>query len=169
MTALAAAYVLLAGGIALALLLLPGRDPADDGPLPASAPAPYSTGPQCRGAACEGLDPLRLICGIDPETLTTYRTATGAHVELRHSAKCGAAWARTWGTSTGDRLDLTVAGPTHTARVRNADDAAAYVYTAMAAAGPGSAVRACFRSASAAGGPECVTARVAPARSPSPR
>ncbi|MEU9361706.1 DUF2690 domain-containing protein [Streptomyces sp. NPDC048301] len=40
---------------------------------------------------------MRLICGIGPDTLASDRTATGAHVELRHSEKCGASWARIWG------------------------------------------------------------------------
>ncbi|MGP2436600.1 DUF2690 domain-containing protein [Streptomyces sp. JW3] len=165
MTALASAYVLLAAGVAVALLLLPDRDPADAGPRPAAAP--HSTVPPCHGTTCEGQDPLRLVCGIGPATLATHRTATGAHVELRYSAKCGAGWARTWGTAIGDRLELTGTGPTHRVRIADQEDADTYVYTGMAAARPGSTVRACFRPAAAGGEPECVTARVAPPRSPS--
>ncbi|MBT2411632.1 DUF2690 domain-containing protein [Streptomyces sp. ISL-12] len=169
LVALASVYTLLAGGTALLLLLPPARDRAADAagePLPVSVP--YSLSPRCHGAACEGRDPLRLICGIDPDTLTTSRTATGAYVELRYSETCGASWARTWGTAVGDRLDVTVSGPTHAVRVRDEADADTYVYTGMAAAGPGSTVRACFRPVSADDAPECVTARVGPARSPSP-
>ncbi|MFD5218305.1 helix-turn-helix domain-containing protein [Streptomyces tendae] len=164
MVMLTSAYVLLAGGIALALFLLPGRGTADDEPL--SAPVPHSTGPQCRGAACEGLDPIRLICGINPDTLTTYRTATGAHVELRHSRKCGASWARAWGTAIGDRVEVTAGGPAHEVRVANRDDTETYVYTGMAAARPGSTVRACFSPASPDGERECVEARVGTPASP---
>ncbi|MGP4089354.1 helix-turn-helix domain-containing protein [Streptomyces sp. KR55] len=170
MVVLASVYVLLAGGMALALFLLPGRDTADDEPL--SASAPYSVGPQCHGAACEGRDPLRLICGINPDTLTTYRTATGAHVELRHSEKCGASWARAWGTRIGDRVEVTAGGPTHDVRIGTKDDTETYVYTGMAAAHPGSTVRACFRPASPDGERECVEARVGasgPPRSSSPQ
>jgi hypothetical protein len=72
-------------------------------PCQPPASVPFSLAPQCHGAACEGRDPMRLICGLDPDTLASYRTTTGAHIELRHSKKCGASWARTWGTEIGDR------------------------------------------------------------------
>ncbi|MFJ8664717.1 DUF2690 domain-containing protein [Streptomyces sp. NPDC093600] len=156
--ALASAYTVIGVVVTLAVLLLPDREAAEDEPLPASAP--YSLAPQCHGAACEGLDPMRLVCGIGPDTLTTYRTATGAHVELRYSEKCGASWARTWGTRIGDQVEITAGGPTHEVRVENRADAETYVFTEMAAARPGSTVRACFRPASAEGERECVEARV---------
>lgn len=168
---LASAYTVIAGGVALALLLLPDRGAPADEPL--SASAPYSLAPQCRGAACEGRDPMRMVCGIAPANLTTYRTATGAHVELRHSEKCGASWARVWGTRIGDRVEVTAGGPTHDVRIRDKDDTDSYVYTEMTAAHPGSTVRACFRPASADGEQECVEARVGGAatapRPPSPQ
>jgi transcriptional regulator with XRE-family HTH domain len=158
MTVLASAYILLAGGVAVALLLLPARNTTDDEPFVSSAP--YSLAPQCHGASCEGKDPLRMVCGIDPGTLTTLRTATGAHVELRLSAKCGATWARVWGTRIGDRVELTAGGPPHEVRIGTADDTLTYVYSPMAAARPGSTVRACFRPAAADGERECAEARV---------
>ncbi|MFJ5260555.1 DUF2690 domain-containing protein [Streptomyces sp. NPDC088387] len=158
LVSLVAVCALLVGGLALVVLLLPGPDTAEDEPL--SASLPYSLAPQCQGADCEGRDPLRLICGIDPDTLTTYRTATGARVELRYSEKCGASWARTWGTRIGDRVEITAGGPTHDVRVSDKNDMETYVYTAMATVGPGSTVRACFRPASADGERECFAARV---------
>ncbi|WUR77847.1 XRE family transcriptional regulator [Streptomyces phaeochromogenes] len=168
---LASAYTVIAGGVALALLLLPDRGAPADEPL--SASAPYSLAPQCHGAACEGRDPMRMVCGIAPDNLTTYRTATGAHVELRHSQKCGASWARVWGTRIGDRVEVTAGGPTHDVRIRDKDDTDSYVYTEMTAAHPGSTVRACFRPASADGEQKCVEARVGGAatatRPPSPQ
>ncbi|MFC8097236.1 helix-turn-helix domain-containing protein [Streptomyces sp. NPDC057363] len=157
---LASVCALLVGGVMLVLnLLLPGRDTAGDEPLPAAA-APYSLAPQCHGAACEGRDPMRMICGIGPDTLTTYRTATGAHVELRHSEKCGASWARVWGARIGDRVEVTVDGPTRDVRITDRTGAESYVYTGMTVAHPGSTVRACFLPASADGGRECFEARV---------
>jgi hypothetical protein len=171
MVVLASAYTLLVGGVVLVLFLLPDRGTAEDEPL--SASAPYSLAPQCHGAACEGRDPMRMICGIDPDTLTTDRTATGAHVELRYSAKCGASWARIWGTRPGDRVEVTVGGPTHDVRIKDKADAGTYVYTEMTAAHPGSTVRACFRPPSADGERECVEAPVGGAatttRPPSPQ
>lgn len=169
---LASAYTVIVGGVAaLLFLLLPDSEAQEAQPIP--APVPFSFAPQCHGAACEGRDPMRLICGIDPETLTSYRTATGAHIELRHSRKCGASWARVWGAEIGDRVDVTADGPTHGVRIRNKDDAATFVYTEMTEVRPGSTVRACFRPAPADGERECVEARVGEsttmARPPSPR
>ncbi|MFC8665061.1 DUF2690 domain-containing protein [Streptomyces sp. NPDC057199] len=171
MVVLASAYTVIVAGVALILFLLPDRDAPTDEPL--SASAPYSLAPQCHGAACEGRDPMRMVCGIDPDNLTTYRTATGAHVELRYSKKCGASWARVWGTRIGDRIEVTAGGPTHDVRIRNKNDTDTYVYTEMTEAHPGSTVRACFRPASANGEQECVEARVGGGGSttlpPSPR
>ncbi len=169
---LASAYTVIVGGAAVLLfLLLPDSEAQEAEPLPASVP--FSLAPQCHGAACEGRDPMRLICGLGPDTLASYRTATGAHIELRHSKKCGASWARTWGTEIGDRVDVTAGGPTHGVRIRNKDDAATFIYTEMTEVRPGSTVRACFRPASADGERECVEARVGEAattaRPPSPQ
>ncbi|MCF2126756.1 XRE family transcriptional regulator [Strepomyces sp. STD 3.1] len=168
---LASAYTVIVGGVAaLLFLLLPDSEAPKGEPLPASVP--FSLAPLCHGAACEGRDPMRLICGIGPDTLAAYRTATGAHVELRHSEKCGTSWARTWGTEIGDRLDVTAGGPTHGVRIGNADDAAAFMYTEMTEVNPGSTVRACFRPTAADGERECFEARVgeaaAASRAPSP-
>lgn len=156
---LASAYTVIVGGAAaLLFLLLPDSEAQENASLPASVP--FSLAPECHGAACEGRDPMRLICGIDPETFAAYRTATGAHVELRHSKKCGASWARTWGTEIGDRVEVTAGGPTHSVRIGNKDDAATFMYTEMTEVRPGSTVRACFRPASADGERECFEARV---------
>ncbi|MFJ4467285.1 DUF2690 domain-containing protein [Streptomyces sp. NPDC089424] len=160
---MAAAYTVIAAVAVLALVLPPGRD-SSAGAAPSDS-ASYSVGPQCNGPACEGKDPMRLICGINPASLTTYRTSTGAHVELRHSNKCGASWARVWGTRIGDRVEVTAGGPVHEVRIANQDDTETYVYTDMAAAHAGSTVRACFWPAASGGGPECVRARVGEASS----
>ncbi|OWA03450.1 hypothetical protein B9W62_24265 [Streptomyces sp. CS113] len=169
---LAAAYTVIVGGVAaLLFLLLPDSEAREAESLPASVP--FSFAPLCQGAACEGQDPMRLICGVGPDTLASYRTATGARVELRHSEKCGASWARTWATEIGDRVDVTAGGPTHDVRIRNEDDAATFVYTEMTEVHLGSTVRACFRPASADGERECFEARVGEptttADPPSPR
>ena len=169
---LASAYTVIVGGVAVLLfLLLPDSESQEAEPLPASVP--FSLAPQCHGAACEGRDPMRLICGLGPDTLASYRTATGAHIELRHSKKCGASWARTWGTEIGNRVDVTAGGPTHGARIRNKDDAATFVYTEMTEVRPGSTVRACFQPTTTDGECECIEARVGEAattaRPPSPQ
>ncbi|MEV6167640.1 DUF2690 domain-containing protein [Streptomyces sp. NPDC051954] len=155
---LVSAYTVLVGGVALVFFLLPDREAPEDEPL--SASVPYSLAPQCHGAGCEGRDPMRMVCGFAPDNLTTYRTATGAHVELRYSEKCGASWARVWGAGIGDRVEVTAGGPTHDVRIEDSADTETYVYTEMTAARPGSTVRACFRPASADGERECVEARV---------
>ncbi|MFE7113601.1 DUF2690 domain-containing protein [Streptomyces sp. NPDC057575] len=166
----ASTYTVIVGGAAILLFLLLPDSEDQEAEQPDAVP--FSIAPQCHGAACEGRDPMRLICGIDPDTLASYRTATGAHIELRHSRKCGASWARTWGTEIGDRVDVTAGGPTHSVRIRNKDDAATFAYTEMTEVRPGSTVRACFRPASTDGDRECVEARVdkatTSARRPSP-
>ncbi|AZM60794.1 MULTISPECIES: XRE family transcriptional regulator [unclassified Streptomyces] len=162
---LVSAYAVLAGTAALALLLLPDRHGPEDG---AEAAVPYSVGPTCHGAACEGEDPIRMICGVGPDTLSTRRTDTGAHVELRYSRKCGASWARIWGTRIGDRVRITAAGRSHEGRVGSEDDTTTYVYTPMVTARPGTALRACFLPASDTGGRTCVEAVVGASPTASP-
>src|SRR5690606_19967724 len=145
-----------AAGVTAALLLPPHRDGTPR--TSAAAPAP---GPRCHGTACEGQDPIHMVCGRAPDTLTTHRTATGARVELRYSGECGAGWARMYATRVGDGLTVTAGGPTRRARIADEVDAAAYVYTAMTTARPGTVLRACFRPAAAADSRrECFEARV---------
>lgn len=158
MVVLVSAYAVIVGGAALVFFLLSDRgSPADEPPVDS---APYSLGPQCHGDACEGRDPMRLICSVGPATLTTYRTTTGAHVELRYSEKCGATWARVWGARIGDLVEVTAAGPTRDVRIKDTADEETYVYTQMTAAVPGGTVRACFSPTPPNGERECVEARV---------
>ncbi|MGW2619931.1 DUF2690 domain-containing protein [Streptomyces sp. NPDC001500] len=116
-----------------------------------------ATGPLCQGADCAGGDPMRMNCARVPVTLALHRTAAGAWLELRYSQDCGAAWARTWGTRIGDRLEMTPGGRAD--EIRSRADTDAYVYTPMSAALPGTVVRACLTTRD--GGPrECVESRV---------
>ncbi|MEV7410862.1 MULTISPECIES: helix-turn-helix domain-containing protein [Streptomyces] len=160
--ALTSAYVVLAAGVALALLLAPLRDTAPGEPLSATHPATsYVVAPRCHGASCEGEDPVRMACTVVPETVSTYRTDTGALVEVRYSEACGAAWARMWGARIGDRVDVTTGGPVREVWVVDSADADAYVYTEMTRARPGSVIRSCFRP-EGAGAHECFDALVRP-------
>ncbi|MBT3149782.1 DUF2690 domain-containing protein [Streptomyces sp. CHD11] len=166
LVALVSVYTVIAGGVALVTLLLSQRDSGPDEPL--SSSSPYVLTPRCHEAACEGRDPMRMVCGVAPDTLATYRTATGAHVELRHSRECGASWARMWGTRIGDRVDVEAGGPVREVRAVDRIDTETYVYTEMTAARPGSVVRSCFLPASAAGERECFEARVGEAAAEAP-
>ncbi|MEV8595082.1 DUF2690 domain-containing protein [Streptomyces sp. NPDC052012] len=133
-----------------AVLVLSG-DPAPETPrAPTPPPVTPPADPRCRDAACEARDPMNMRCGSGTRTLATHRTATGAHLELRHNPRCGASWARMWSTEVGDRLEMTAAGPTHSAEVVDALDARNYLYTPMTTTDPGTVVRACFRPASKA-------------------
>ncbi|GAA2422430.1 helix-turn-helix domain-containing protein [Streptomyces glaucus] len=152
---LASVCAVAVGGVAVALLTLPHRDGARSAPPPSSS----VTGPLCRGAACEGGNPMHMRCGVGPSTLASYRTATGARLELRHSRACGTGWARMWNTRIGDRLTVTAGGPTRSAQVKNRLDTEEFVFTPMTVARPGAVVRACFRPA-ADGGRECFDGRV---------
>lgn len=155
---LASVCALAAGGLSIALVLLAGQppDPRSSSPPPSSVPSP-----RCRGAACEGRSPMHMSCGTDPRTLAAHRTSTGAHLELRYSAKCGAGWARMWSTRIGDRLELNTADGDrpHAARITDGVAAQSYVYTPMTEAAPGVTLRACFRPV-AGGSRECFDARV---------
>lgn len=157
---LASVCAVAVGGVAVALFLLPRQDGG-----PRGSASPSATGPRCRGAACEGKNPIDMVCAAAPDTLASHRTATGAWMELRYSAECGTSWARMWGTRIGDRVEMTVGGRdvrggwVRSAEVEDDVDAAAYVYTPMAVTRPGTLVEACFRPA-AGGKRECFEGRV---------
>ncbi|MGC5039525.1 DUF2690 domain-containing protein [Streptomyces sp. DT190] len=156
MALLASLCALAAGGLSVALVLLAGQ-PTE--PRPA-APSPSVPAPRCRGSVCEGRSPMLMKCGTDPLTLASHRTSTGAHLELRYSARCGAGWARMWSTRIGDRLELNgPGGRPHSARITDGLAAQSYVYTPMTAARSGTVLRACFRPVTGARG-ECFEARV---------
>ncbi|MGI5377297.1 DUF2690 domain-containing protein [Streptomyces sp. CA-251387] len=162
---LASVCAVAVGGVAAVALLLPH---GDGEPRSSLSPPPAATEPRCRGAVCEGKDPMHMKCGATPTTLAEHRTVGGAWMELRYSEECGTSWARMWGTRIGDRIEMTAvgqdgpedpAGPVRSAEVQDAVDADSYVYTPMTAARPGSVVRACFRP-TAGGEGECFDGRV---------
>ncbi|WP_330355640.1 helix-turn-helix domain-containing protein [Streptomyces chartreusis] len=166
---LASVSAVVVAGVAAATLLLPDRGGE---PGAALSPPPSVAGPRCRGEVCEGKSPMRMKCAGAPLTLASYRTATGASLELRYSQECGTSWARMWGTRIGDRLEMSATGcagdgagsgtgngRVRSVEIRNGVDADSYVYTPMTAADPGSVVRACFDPV--AGGEECFDSRVA--------
>lgn len=138
-------------GVTAGLLLLP------DHPTP--RPTPTTTGPRCQGTACDGKDPIAMVCAAAPTTLATHHTTSGAWLELRYSRPCGTSWARMWSTHPGDRLEVRAADHTETARIPNARAATAYIYTPMTPTRPGTLVRACFHPARG-NGEECFDARV---------
>ncbi|MFF1275330.1 DUF2690 domain-containing protein [Streptomyces marokkonensis] len=140
-----AVLAVLAGGVTAAVLLGPDRPAETVRAAPSSRTA--LPPPRCRGASCEGRDPMNMLCGNGPDTLGSYRTTAGARLELRHSRRCGTSWARMWATAVGDRIEMTAAGPTRSAEVADALDAKAYLYTPMTVTEPGTVVRACFHRA----------------------
>ncbi|WP_316773906.1 helix-turn-helix domain-containing protein [Streptomyces sasae] len=155
---LASVCAMAVGVVAVAVALL---RPYADGASRASEQAPRYPGPspsdpRCRGAACEGRDPMGMRCAASPVTLATRHTAGGAWLEVRYSKECGTSWARMWGTRVGDRLEVTAAGRVRGAEIRTAADADAFVYTPMTVTAPGTTIRTCFRPAGA-GGLECFT------------
>ncbi|NGO49214.1 helix-turn-helix domain-containing protein [Streptomyces ureilyticus] len=141
--------------VAAALLVLP-HDEAEPQSSRSASPVSSTPGPRCRGNACEGRDPRHMKCR-DADSLAVRRTATGAWLELHYSEKCGAGWARTWGTRIGDRLEMTAGGPLRSADIADDVDAESYVMTDMAATRPGVTLRACLLAA-AGGKKECVSA-----------
>lgn len=145
MAVLASVCAVVVGGVAITLFLVLGQDAPRSSS--SASPSASATGPRCRGAACEGRNPMDMKCGVGPQTLASYRTASGAMLELRDSRTCGTSWARMWGTRIGDRLEVTADGRPRSAEVETEADAAAYVYTPMTTTRSGTVVRACFRPA----------------------
>ncbi|XMA38099.1 DUF2690 domain-containing protein [Streptomyces albogriseolus] len=158
--AVAAVLAVLVSAVTATLLLT--DDGAREKSVTASA-SPEATvvpPPRCRGASCAGRDPFNMLCGARPDTLTTYRTAAGARLELRHSPRCGTSWARMWATEIGDRIELVAPGPPRSVEVTDALDARAYLYTPMTETAPGTVVRACFHPADSEADRECFAATV---------
>lgn len=160
---LAAACAVTVAGVALTLLL-PGSGTGSEGkqPPPSVSGSAPTGGPttRCRGAACEGKDPLGMVCGIAPQSIATHHTAAGADMEVRYSRQCGAAWARMWGARIGDRVDIKGSGPAHEAVITDRMDAESYVFTEMATARPGDALRFCFHPKAEDEKCECVETTV---------
>ncbi|OIJ63239.1 hypothetical protein WN71_035310 [Streptomyces mangrovisoli] len=155
---LAAASAVVVASVALVLLLLHGGHHATPPSADASASASAS-GPACRGAACDGADPMRMRCAPAPVSLAVRRARGGAYVELRYGTACGASWARTWGARVGDRVEVSAAGAVRGATVADRAATDAFVYTAMVTTPPGTALRVCLRPAGGTAA-ECWTSRV---------
>ncbi|MEU6005050.1 DUF2690 domain-containing protein [Streptomyces sp. NPDC047453] len=108
--------ILAVSGVAVAVVLVvvflvrhfAGSSQAGGTGLPSATaasarPAPRAT---CSGASCTSVEPTTTVCEQDAATAYTGR-GYGVLVELRHSPRCHAAWARMHGTSPGDRVMLT--------------------------------------------------------------
>lgn len=139
------------GAVAVALLR------QDGGPEPPVAVA--ASGAACRGADCDGKNPIDTRCATGPDTLATHRTTTGASMDIRYSEECGATWARVWDSRIGDRIEITVGDRTRTVEVTDDLDVQAYVFTFMAQTRPGVEARACFWPVGG-GARECFAGRV---------
>ncbi|MEV6535113.1 DUF2690 domain-containing protein [Streptomyces sp. NPDC051639] len=156
LTALASVCAVVLGTLVLIHLPSPQRKQAS--PSPAAPPA---TGALCRHTACGNKDPLTMKCAADPLTLAEHETATGAWIQIRYSQECGASWARMWGASVDDRVEIRTGGRDGTfrgARVTSRGEADTYVHTPMSVVSPGTSVQACF-SPAAGGGKECFETR----------
>ncbi|MGA4839480.1 DUF2690 domain-containing protein [Streptomyces sp. G45] len=141
------ARVALAGGglaaavaATLAVILSGGTQTPDD--RPAGSAGPPVVG--CGGKECEGADPLVMMCGQQGlATSVLTRTAPrGQRLEIRHSAECGALWARGMNLRAGDRIELSLPGArTKHVVARNPDT---YVATPMTAAPDARRARVCL-------------------------
>ncbi|KAB1140668.1 XRE family transcriptional regulator [Streptomyces luteolifulvus] len=138
------AAVVLAVGVALVMIRVQGGEVSPGHAATVSLPPPG-----CRGRACAGGDPQSMACGLDARTLSGRRTPAGAGLEIRFSARCGAAWARIWQTRVGDRVEITPSGGrSQRASVADRFDAEGYLFTRMVPAPNPSALRACLVPAS---------------------
>lgn len=111
-----------------------------------SAPVPVQG---CHGGGCTGKDPEMYGCGADPVPVTLRRQSFPGPtvVKIRHSAACGAVWARIDLGKVGDRAEILV--PHHAPwriEVKDRYDAKDTLSTPMVAAAPSDLdqVRACL-------------------------
>ncbi|TJZ53137.1 XRE family transcriptional regulator [Streptomyces piniterrae] len=149
---MAAGIGVCAAAVATALAFWAG-EPGDG-----RSPAPtFSAVTGCRGTACDGKDPRSMYCGAQGMVATALErtAATGAHVEVRYSTACGAAWGRMRDGRIGDRVEVSVPGARpRSAKVADRFDAEGYLVTPMAAAGGPEGVRLCLFPAGG-GAKEC--------------
>ncbi|MFK0258515.1 DUF2690 domain-containing protein [Streptomyces sp. NPDC090445] len=111
--AVAGAVVLLAAAVAWAgaryggstpeVALSPSAPASFWSPPAGARPAPTAT---CTGTSCASLEPAATTCAYDAVTALVGHDH-GIRVELRHSGRCQAAWAKTSGTTAGDRVTVT--------------------------------------------------------------
>ncbi|EPH42400.1 hypothetical protein STRAU_4540 [Streptomyces aurantiacus JA 4570] len=124
-----------------------GRDAAG---VKSSAPAAQFE-PGCRARSCEGKDPKKMGCGRQGMAVSPLvRTAPGGQrVEIRHSERCGAVWARGMNLRVGDRIELSQPGArTKRALARSAED---YVATPMTPARDAGRAEVCLDPAAGGG------------------
>ncbi|KND39151.1 helix-turn-helix domain-containing protein [Streptomyces acidiscabies] len=104
--------------------------------------------PGCQGRTCDGQDPDAMSCGLPGRVDSLgpqHRTRTGASVETRYSAVCGAAWGRIWHARVGDAVEISAPGAgVRRAVVRNVADTAVYRFTAMIGEPDRAGLRVCF-------------------------
>ncbi|MFF5471374.1 helix-turn-helix domain-containing protein [Streptomyces achromogenes] len=149
----------MAGVLIVALSVLnPGTAHPARAALPVLDPAPG-----CQGRTCEGKDPDRMFCGLPGRADSLgpeHRTATGAHMEIRYSTVCAAAWGRIWHARVGDAIELSAPGArSRRTLIKNAVDTGVYRFTPMIGAPARAALRLCFLPVSGAGRRECVAPR----------
>jgi hypothetical protein len=89
-----------------------------------------------------------MSCGLPgrADTLgSEHRTVSGAHVEIRYSTVCAAAWGRVWHAKVGDAIEISARGVrSRQAVIRNAADTSIYRFTSMIGAPDRTTLRLCF-------------------------
>ncbi|MFF7092524.1 helix-turn-helix domain-containing protein [Streptomyces rubradiris] len=139
-------------------VLNPGTGHQASAALPALDPAPG-----CQGETCEGKDPDRMFCGLPGRADSLgppRRTATGAHLEIRYSTVCAAAWGRIWHARVGDAIELSAPGaPSRRTVIKDTTETGVYRFTSMIGSPAKHTLRLCFLPVSGAGRRECVSPR----------
>ncbi|MER5948791.1 XRE family transcriptional regulator [Streptomyces sp. NPDC001904] len=144
-------FMVLAGGIGAALvvliayLLTSGGDGKGAEAAPSKSPATSApqlpAGVQCVGDGCTGKDPEAMGCGGDLADSPTKAAVGTAHVEVRYSKTCKAAWARIQFAAPGDSVTLSVGAKT--SKKGLVGDADTDAYTPMIAVGSAAEAKAC--------------------------
>ncbi|GGS10182.1 hypothetical protein GCM10010252_56640 [Streptomyces aureoverticillatus] len=160
-TALVGGGAAVVAAVTLAVVLSTGAGPGGSGGaggsgsdvagVKSSAP-PARFEPGCRARSCEGKDPKEMGCGRQGMVVSPLvRTAPGGQrVEIRHSERCGAVWARGMNLRVGDRIELSQPGArTKRALARSAD---AYIATPMTPARDARRAEVCLDPAAGGAG-----------------
>ncbi|MGW2951836.1 helix-turn-helix domain-containing protein [Streptomyces eurythermus] len=152
--------VVAAATTGMLILVLSVLNPGTAHPARVALPA-LDPAPGCQGTTCEGKDPDRMFCGLPGRADSLgpeHRTATGAHMEIRYSTVCAAAWGRIWHARVGDAIELSAPGArSRRTVIKNATDTGVYRFTSMIGAPARSTLRLCFVPVSGEGRRECVS------------
>ncbi|MCF4135710.1 YjfA family protein [Streptomyces sp. Tue 6430] len=126
----------------------PDLRPSDDAGLLDTGLPDTGSGPRLPGRGVRREGPRPHVCGLPGRADALgppHRTRTGAHVEIRYSTVCAAAWGRVWHARVGDAVEVSAPGaPPRRVVVRTTADTGVYRFTPMLGGDHRTDLRLCF-------------------------